>query len=419
MSTAFKTISAQIPVKYPKYGFPKYDEMVKLVDVVNMAIAVVDLKYKYEGDEFGQRQVAEFSRNIRKVFADLYDTSADNIILYPPNEEEGSSGWYCQAKNNAVSMASYSPVSKVITIARSTDDKLFDPDFYYIFMFHGFPEVLLIQYDSIDAEPSDISCFGAFKAPDPSSVQLVKKRPKENSFVVMRKRTGPGRQIALLSEKGKGLNTEMMEMIKKHWDKYYITTASYTPGGWLFIMQIREKNISQSFSWGESGCPLDWMKEKREKEGKMLTAIASKGSQWFGVVTTDSPYKDQVYCFDVWDVVEEFIGKWWKEDYYITHAAWSDGKWLIVMSKTDMYTEQQYFFASNHEELSEKIKERWEQKQTITLIKTGDSFIFCVMSREASNGGDIWENYVTGREDMKSVLNSLYKLKYVVSYLGD
>ncbi len=399
----------EIPFAYPGEDYPMYDRMVEVVDRMNIALDTINMDNKVYGD-CTKFYAATTLTDIRKVLYGLYRDPSSLLI----NNQGGVYCWVSEEQftHHRISIA-YIPADKSIRFDYVSDNE-YDPTFCYMLQ-ENVPQCLDVA--KFPCGESDKAIFySQFNIPADAGKRTPPRpvaKTLGNAFIVMKKDTGYSRQIWFLSGKGQPLQTDKID---ENWDEMQISSAACTSRGWLVAMSTRQRGISQSY-WLSKTFPIEWILEKKV-EGKMVTAITTSDSQWFTVLTAGSPYTDQVHCYDEWDVVHDFIQKWWNEDYYITHATWFKGKWFVVMSKTELFSDQDYFFADNFEELSQKISERWDEDKEINLIETGDSEIFCVMSiSKNGKGGTEW--FSEACDTIDSFIQEGYDEGYMITYLGD
>ncbi len=430
-----------IPFAAPKQNMPMYSYMVKLVDLMNMALKTISLENKVGGN-YDQFHVATSLSDFRKVLYDIYQ--GVESMRYKDLDDQVAWMTYGKMGRGVVVLSySYDGQSFTVTHIQENSSDIANPGFYYSVQFEGsdlfigkkpYIEHRGYTFDGTFRIPA--SAFG-FNTGTPASSRpgsggsssgsgssgasggsrtsgstgVVGKTPGK-TFIVMQKDTGFDHQIWFLSGKDNPLQEDK---IKENWSNKQITAAACTSRGWFIAMSTRQPGVVQSYKLSNS-CPLDWVAEKRY-EGYMIIAVTTSGTQWFTVVSKGTPYKAQVHCYADWDTVKEFISTWWNEDYYITHATWFNGKWFIVMSKSDLYTEQGYFYADDYDELKQKISERWNGQKNINLIEHDDSSIFCVMSKMSRKY--VGECYSYTINSLESFIQEGYDKGYMISYLGD
>lgn len=141
--------------------------------------------------------------------------------------------------------------------------------------------------------------------------------------------------------------------------------------------------------------PKDEIAELWDKNNSIITSLDYYNNEWSLLMTSfDDKFIKQRWVTDG-DFPKEKITEAWDEDYYITEAAYGEGKWAIIFNKTtnyEQFTDQMY---GRYEEFpKDKIKEYWDKNWFITTLKYLDGQWFLVMTkytnRTASNYQQRW-----------------------------
>ena len=234
----------------------------------------------------------------------------------------------------------------------------------------------------------------------------------QSNIIVMQTETPIGMQTYFYSGNGNSLQEDE---IKKYWDEdYYITSAAYGSKGWFVVMSKGVKWTTQSYKTSSSW-PDAFVHEELEK-GKFITTLASSDSRWLVVTSKNCDITQQEICAAPWDNLKEWIKKWWNNDYYITSIACQNGLWTIVMSKTTLYTNQSYFWATSTSDIKTKVQAKWDEGYDITALDYGNGEYFCVMSKlnQTNKCLQHWQiNPSNVSKHVKEYWDNSYRIVYV------
>lgn len=209
------------------------------------------------------------------------------------------------------------------------------------------------------------------------------------------------------------IQNEVDDNLKKG---YFINTVSYTSFGWGVAMSKGGGFKSQTYTMSVDK-PEKWI-QKQRAAGKSLTSLHYSGSVWFAVASVNSRYGDQQIASTKWESLEEWISFNYDMGYFITDIAAENNRlWTIVMTETDMYTHQKYFFASSRDELEARIKEGWAEGYRITAAQYSAGKWFCIMSQLAQNP-DCVQTYVYGTDRAETTMKKFSEDGYKVTYIG-
>ena len=196
---------------------------------------------------------------------------------------------------------------------------------------------------------------------------------------------------------------------------YYINTVSYTSFGWGVAMSkgggFKSQTYTMSVDW-----PEKWI-QKQRAAGKSLTSLHYSGSVWFAVASVNSRYGAQEIASAPWESLKEWISIYYDSGYYITDIAAVNGLWTVVMTETDMYTAQKWFFASSRDELEARIKDGWAEGYRITAAQYSAREWFCIMSQLAQDP-DCDQTYVYGTDRAETTMKKFWEDGYKVTYIG-
>ncbi len=205
--------------------------------------------------------------------------------------------------------------------------------------------------------------------------------------------------------------------IKRHWGSgRYISCLNYTSLGWTVMLSKARSWTTQIYKKTEV-FPVKWVNDKMNL-GFMITGVGFSGVSWVTVMTRNTKYESQQVCYGHWDDVKGFIKKWWNYKYYITHFV-CVGKdlYLIVMSKTAMYTYQTYFLRDDYETFKKEIKKNWDAQCNITIFeRMNDGRFFGVMSKHGT--GKAGEIYSMNPANAGKTIEEVWNRKYKVAYIG-
>lgn len=141
--------------------------------------------------------------------------------------------------------------------------------------------------------------------------------------------------------------------------------------------------------------PKDEISELWDEKNSIITSLDYFDGEWNLTMTSF----DDKFIQQRWTTNSEFpkdkIKESWEEDYYITEAAYGDGKWAIIFNKTGNYepfTNQMY---GQYDEFpKDKIKEYWDKDWFITTLKYLNGQWLLVMTeyedRNSSNYMQRW-----------------------------
>ena len=235
----------------------------------------------------------------------------------------------------------------------------------------------------------------------------------QSCIIVMDNNTPIGMQTYFNSGSGNGLQGDE---IKSYWDKdYYITAVAHGALGWFVSMSQGVKWKGQSYSY-QDHWPDDWVFQRRG-EGKFISSLASSDNRWLVVASSNTDYTAQEICAAPWNQLKEWISKWWNNDYYITSIACQNGLWTVVMSKTNIYKNQSYFWATSIDKLKEKISEQWNSNYYITALEYGNGEYFCIMSKYSDEKSRL-QHWKIGSSDYKKDIKDYWDKSYRITYLG-
>lgn len=235
----------------------------------------------------------------------------------------------------------------------------------------------------------------------------------QTNIIVMQTETPIGMQTYFYSGNGKSLQTDE---IKKKWDEnYYITSAAYTSVGWFVAMSKGVRWTSQSYNTSNTW-PDAWIHEQKG-DSKYITTLASSDNNWFVVTSKNCDILDQQVCAAPWNNLKEWIAKWWNSDYYITNVACQNGLWTVVMSKTTIYTNQSYFWATSTDELKKKIQDKWDKGYDITCLEYGNGEYFVIMS-VLNQSKKCLQQWQTKPADISKHIKEYWDKSYRIVYIG-
>lgn len=234
----------------------------------------------------------------------------------------------------------------------------------------------------------------------------------QSNIIVMQTETPIGMQAYFSSGSSNGLQKDK---IKEYWDQdYYITSAAHGSQGWFVSMSKGVKWTGQSYSY-QDNWPDNWVQDMK-KQGKLITSMASSDSRWFLVASSNSDYTKQEICAAPWSDLKEWIKKWWNNDYYITGIACQNSMWTVIMSKTSLYVNQSYFWATSIEDLKKKINEKMNDDYYITALEYGGGEYFCIMSKYAEKKNRLLY-WIIGSSYSKAI-EEYWNKAYRITYIG-
>lgn len=235
-------------------------------------------------------------------------------------------------------------------------------------------------------------------------------------LVVMTKDTDLQGQEYFTGGDGVGFYAIMNKVDNYLKEGYFINTVSYTDFGWEVAMSkgggFKSQTYTTHVDW-----PEEWI-QKQRAAGKSLTSLHYSGDDWIAVASVNSRYGAQRIESAPWESLKEWISIYRDLGYYITDIAAVNGLWTVVMTETDMYTAQKYFFASM-DELEARIKEGWAEGYRITAAQYSPSSgkWFCIMSRLAQDP-DCAQIYVYGKDGAEARMKKYWEDGYRVTYIG-
>ncbi len=183
-------------------------------------------------------------------------------------------------------------------------------------------------------------------------------------------------------------------MLKDSWNAgYNYKAAVYDHSHWYVFMQ-EDFGGWQAYRRREN-FPKDEIKELWDKNNSVITSLDYYDGEWNLMMTS---FNDK-FIKQRWSTNSEFpkeqIKKAWDEGYYITEAAYGDGKWAMIFNKTNNYepfTDQMW--GRYNDFPKDKIKEYWDKNWFITTLKFLNGQWFLVMSeysdRTSSNYMQRW-----------------------------
>ena len=176
---------------------------------------------------------------------------------------------------------------------------------------------------------------------------------------------------------------------------------------WYFSYTKGEKINTQRWKVSKSFPATEILTEW--KEDFYITDIIYKdrfdGKEWL-LVTSKNKYTNQLYqLINITDDLKTAIEKLQKTnpDYYISHIAYGDNKWVMVASKGTGYTSQTTIMSSKFPE--ETIKENLKKDYHITDMAYGGGWWTVVMSKGSTitkQHYHIWDSWEQSKIDEES-----------------
>ena len=118
-----------------------------------------------------------------------------------------------------------------------------------------------------------------------------------------------------------------------------------------------------------------------------ITGAAYSNGEWTIVMTKTVNYTDQIYLFDS-ESPQTKIREYWDQGYDITGGTYVNEKWLVIMSVGTGFTNQTYFSSPNFP--NDDIQSYWDQGYSITMTGYGDGEWFVVMSERSGLGKQVY-----------------------------
>jgi hypothetical protein len=168
-----------------------------------------------------------------------------------------------------------------------------------------------------------------------------------------------------------------------------ITSFNYESGKWYFVFSKLGKYSRESYSL-KYDFPEDWIYEKRQ-DGYNCTSITFGDKKWIVVMSKPENSEDRLTFESVKkgsiNDITEFIEYKWGYGYFITHVAFGNGEWVVVMAKNTGYRHQVYRYQSAFPE--EWIDKYYKQEYRITGLTYSGKTWFVVMSKIPNPPGEI------------------------------
>ena len=184
-----------------------------------------------------------------------------------------------------------------------------------------------------------------------------------------------------------GAGNELPEAeIEKYWNEgMYITTAAYTADGWMICMTEDSRFYDQAYIYDKelSG---DMIKKYYDKD-YVITSI-SRGPTKFLVVFSDYlMYDDQVIKQGKWADMQVWYNSMYNEGYRTTAAAYTDGEWILVMTKDSPYTTQQFMMVDETKR-ADAVQKIWNEGSYVQLAEHGGGKFLVFYGEDDEEYGD-------------------------------
>ena len=119
-----------------------------------------------------------------------------------------------------------------------------------------------------------------------------------------------------------------------------------------------------------------------------------------------------------WDLFAKIIDELSEMNYSGRLALFSkNGMWTVVMSLTNIYSGQSYFWASDTSTLKAKIKEKWDAGYIITALEYGGGEFLCIMSKR-KDGKATKEYWQVNPSNVSKHIKEYWDQYYNISYIG-
>lgn len=164
------------------------------------------------------------------------------------------------------------------------------------------------------------------------------------------------------------------DWVRAKWEEgYFITSVAGSEDSWGVVCSTmtRGKKYRQQSYIVSSTFPSKWISEKWNSE-YFITSIATQGRMnmhWCVVMSRGSPYQQQCVELD-FQYPSQSIHARWDENYMITSVACTEDQCAFVMSRGNVYGEEQRCTRTSHGPLH-KIREDWADLLFVSCLAFG------------------------------------------------
>ena len=161
----------------------------------------------------------------------------------------------------------------------------------------------------------------------------------------------------------------------------FFTFQVFSQGNLVII--YRKLSLAQKFLVSEN-FPIEDIKQSNKESQLYIDEITHDGIKW-NIVMSSLSFEGQTYIQDI-TFPSDWINKKWSEGYYITNMDYGQGKWVVVMSKSEAFQEQTqvWFSTKDINQVSEKVKQYWDNGYRITGCGFGKGDYIFVMAKGTS-----------------------------------
>lgn len=213
-------------------------------------------------------------------------------------------------------------------------------------------------------------------------------------------------------------------LIRAAWNAdNHIVSAGYTVHGLQISIASHPTWGNQTYTLTDS-IPSDFISNVMDK-GYMITELASNGSQWLVVATTDTQYKyQQLYCFttpktdDEMKLIKDSFAALAEYEFYITDCTYckATDTWTVVASNSGFPMSQVWDFLFSPNDVINFFNTHQGEGYRFSAIDYGNGRYLTVMTRHSQYalGQTISINY----PNPNALFSNYWNKGYIITQIG-